>query len=270
MRSFAVLLSLLLSGCLLVDSWRSAPGAAPDATLGRWQNGVSSVPLTRSAGTEPEAAAPAATHAVSPLSRGAFLAEWNALRGDSYALDTHERWLDTGERVSCDPKAMLRYSGEIIRYSGSVLIHPVFKERLTRFEQVVAEVSKEVYGREPRRLRHYGAFSCRTTRNRSRLVSEHALGNALDVVGFDFAPATKTQPLPEGAPKVLRHAFQVRVARHWAAEKDPGATHARFFAELTQRLAERDDIFRSMFGPGHGGHDDHLHLDVSPWRYVDL
>jgi hypothetical protein len=24
------------------------------------------------------------------------------------------------------------------------------------------------------------------------------------------------------------------------------------------------------FGPGHGGHDDQLHLDAAPWRYVDL
>jgi hypothetical protein len=39
---------------------------------------------------------------------------------------------------------------------------------------------------------------------------------------------------------------------------------------LTQRLRDRDDIFRCMFGPGHGGHDNHLHLDAAPWRYVDL
>jgi hypothetical protein len=25
-----------------------------------------------------------------------------------------------------------------------------------------------------------------------------------------------------------------------------------------------------MFGPGHIGHEDHLHFDVSPWRYIDL
>ena len=48
------------------------------------------------------------------------------------------------------------------------------------------------------------------------------------------------------------------------------ATVAAFLATLTERLVERSDIFRSMFGPGHGGHDDHLHLDVSPWRWVDL
>jgi hypothetical protein len=101
-------------------------------------------------------------------------------------------------------------------------------------------------------------------------VSEHALGNALDVLGFDFGPATKDEPLLEELPPHLRHSFQVRVAKHWSAQKGVGSVHARFLALLTDRLSERDDIFRSMFGPGHGGHDDHLHLDVSPWSYVDL
>jgi hypothetical protein len=151
-----------------------------------------------------------------------------------------------------------------------VLISPAFQERLGRFEEVVIETAREVYGREPRRIRHLGAFACRPTRNRSRLVSEHALGNAIDLLGFDFGAATKATPLQEGLPSALRHPFQVRVARHWSATSGVGAVHARFLALLTDRLKARPDIFRSMFGPGHGGHDDHLHLDVSPWRYVDL
>lgn len=165
---------------------------------------------------------------------------------------------------------LVSYRGEVIRYSGSVLVNPAFRERLRRFEQVAAAVAVEVYGREPARIRHYGAFSCRSTRNRSRLTSEHALGNALDLVGFDFGPATKVKPLTPGLARELRNPFQVRVGKHWAATKGTGAVHARFLAALTERLRERGDVFRSMFGPGHGGHDDHLHLDVSPWRYVDL
>jgi hypothetical protein len=101
------------------------------------------------------------------------------------------------------------------------------------------------------------------------LVSEHALGNALDLVGFDFGAASKSQPLPEALPRSLKLPFQVRVARHWHGEGAIGAIHARFLALLTERLEQRDDIFRSMFGPGHGGHSDHLHLDAAPWRYVD-
>lgn len=202
-----------------------------------------------------------------------MLAAWNSLRGDTYALDSVARWLEPGQRLTCDQKSLIQYKGTTLRYAGPLVIDPAFKERLERFELVAAEAAREVYGREPRLIRHYGAYSCRSTRNRKHRVSEHALGNALDLVGFDFGPATKAQPLAEGLPKQLRWAFQVRVARHWqpsAASGAAGALHARFLATLTERLRERDDIFRSMFGPGHGGHDDHLHLDAAPWRYVDL
>ena len=205
-------------------------------------------------------------------SRSQLWAKWNALRGDAYALDDVERWLEEGERISCDKKSLVRYQGSRLRYTNALLVSVPFKERLERFEAVAAEVAREVYGREPRRIRHYGAFSCRPSRNRSYRVSEHALGNALDLVGFDFGPATKAAPLSAGLPRSLRGSFQVRVGRHWAA-RDKGeaaAAHARFLDVLTDRLRARSDIFRSMFGPGHGGHDDHLHLDVSPWRYVDL
>jgi hypothetical protein len=239
--------ALSLMSCTLVEPWRIASASATAGANER--------------------------HDDSASSRSQLLAAWNSLRGDAYALDGVTRWLEAGQRVTCDPTRLIRYKGTTLRYSGALLIDPAFEERLRRFELVAAEAAREVYGREPRLIRHYGAFSCRTTRNRKHRVSEHALGNALDLVGFDFGPATKTQPLAEGVPKQLRSAFQVRVARHWRAiptSGSAGVLHARFLATLTERLSERDDIFRSMFGPGHGGHDDHLHLDAAPWRYVDL
>ena len=207
------------------------------------------------------------------LGRQRLLSAWNELRGDAYPLDAVDRWLEPGQRVSCDARGMVAYRGSALRYAGSVLVYPAFRERLARFEEVAVATGREVYGREPRLVRHYGAFVCRATRNRKLRVSEHALGNALDLVGFDFAAATKAQPLPEGLPKRLRSPFQVRVAKHFKAAPGSGeldALHTQFLRRLTERLRERDDIFRSMFGPGHGGHDDHLHLDAAPFRYVDL
>lgn len=249
MRSLtASSVALWVTACTAFGSWQSAPALAAESptVLG--------------------------TDAVQ-LSREQMLAAWNTLQGDSYALDGVERWLQPGQRVTCDQKNLIQYRGTTLRYAGALVIDPAFEERLKRFELVAAEAAREVYGREPRLIRHYGAFSCRSTRNRKHRVSEHALGNALDLVGFDFGPASKAQPLAEGTPKQLRWAFQVRVARHWRPTPTSGtaaALHARFLATLTARLRQRDDIFRSMFGPGHGGHDDHLHLDAAPWRYVDL
>lgn len=249
MRSInAGCVALSLMSCTLVEPWRIASASSVGSSSEPQDDPVSS-------------------------SRGRILAAWNSMRGDAYELDGVTRWLEPGQRVTCDPKRMIQYKGTTLRYAGALMIDPAFQERLRRFELVVAEAAREVYGREPRLIRHYGAFSCRSTRNRKHRVSEHALGNALDLVGFDFGPASKTQPMTDGMPKPLRWAFQVRVARHWRATPasgPAGVLHARFLAVLTERLSERDDIFRSMFGPGHGGHDDHLHLDAAPWRYVDL
>jgi hypothetical protein len=203
-------------------------------------------------------------------SQGERWSRWNAAHGDPYELDRVERWLKERERPSCNQGSMVAYRGTTIRYSGSVLVNPVFRERLERFETLAAALAREVYGREPHRLKHYGAYNCRVVRTIRTLVSEHALGNALDVVGFDFGPATKATPLPPDVPRALRFAFEVRVLRHWGKTDGPSAIHGRFLTTLTERLRERGDVFRSMFGPGHVGHEDHLHFDVSPWRYVDL
>jgi hypothetical protein len=199
-------------------------------------------------------------------------ARWNALRGDHYVLDDAPRFIEeAGTPLKCNPEQMHEYRGSTIRYYGPVRVSEPFRERLERFEKIAAEVAVEVYGRAPSRIRHFGAYSCRPSRNRSERLSEHALGNAIDIVGFDFAPATNKQPQPAELPKALRRGFQVRVAKHWAEPtSESAAAHRRFLHLLTQRLHERRDVFRSMIGPGHGGHDDHFHFDVSPWRYVDL
>jgi hypothetical protein len=156
-----------------------------------------------------------------------------------------------------------------LKYQGSVQVNPAFRERLARFEQVVLEVAKQVYGRAPRRVLHFGTYSCRSSRRRSSRVSEHALGNAIDVAGFDFGPATKREPLSAGLPRSLSGSFQVRVKRHWNDRHTAAsAIHARFLYELSSRLSERDDVFRVMIGPSHPDHADHFHFDMSPWRYV--
>jgi hypothetical protein len=143
-------------------------------------------------------------------------------------------------------------------------------DRLVRFEGLVVEVAEEIYGRAPARLRHVGAYSCRPTRQRSQRLSEHALGNAIDVIGFDFARAPRARALAAGLPSKLSQPFRVRVAEHWAP-RDAGAVaaaHARFLHTLAARLGDRSDVFRGMIGPSRRDHADHFHLDMSPWRYV--
>ncbi|MFO7178723.1 MAG: extensin family protein [Pseudomonadota bacterium] len=205
------------------------------------------------------------------LSRSALFAYWNALRGDAYDLDVIERFVRRADgKIPCVRRGLVRYTGTTLQYRGAILVNEAFLERLARFEEVVANVAEETYGRRPLWIRHYGAYSCRTSRNRAHRLSEHALGNALDVVGFDFGPADDAATLPEGLPERLSRAFQVRVLRHWGAEKGVAAIHARFLRTITERLINRGDVFRGMIGPGHRDHADHFHFDMSPWRYIRL
>lgn len=192
----------------------------------------------------------------------------NSLRGDAYALDDIARRLEPKSRVKCDPSAFKTYKGSSVVYAGSVLVDPAFQERLERFERIVNEVAVEVYGRAPSRLLHAGAYSCRSSRTRSTRLSEHALGNALDVVGFSFKGATG--PEKAAAPRLARHAFRVTVGQHWNAERsEVGRLHRTFLRTLADRVVG-SDVFRVALGPSHRGHSDHLHFDMSPWTYTHL
>jgi hypothetical protein len=94
-------------------------------------------------------------------------------------------------------------------------------------------------------------------------LSEHALGNALDVSGFQFdavAPAAASEV-------TLPNAFTISVKQHWGQDRKPRArVHARFLRALMERVIG-SRMFRGVVGPGHEGHADHFHFDQAPWRY---
>lgn len=196
----------------------------------------------------------------------------NALRGDTYPLDDVDRRIEPRLRVVCDAKTLVQYTGTELKYAGGVLIAPAFAHRLTRFEAIVNRVAEEAYGRKPTRLVHAGAYACRPSRNRSSRLSEHALGNALDVVGLSFNGLSKTtsKAQREATPAFMRGPFKVTVAEHWnATRSEAGRLHRQFIRKLADEVA-RADVFRVVLGPGHPGHGDHLHFDMSPWHYTHL
>ncbi|HTV24097.1 MAG TPA: extensin family protein [Polyangiaceae bacterium] len=209
-------------------------------------------------------------HDLLSMSRSEIWAAWNSVRGDAYPLDPIERRVDAGVRMECSARGLVNHRGQLVPYQGAVRVDPAFRERLLRFEQVLLDVATDVYGRAPSRVRHFGAYVCRSTRNRAYRMSEHALGNAIDIAGFDFARAKKHQPLAAGLPRALSGPFQIRVAKHWTPSDASAvaAVHARFLRELADRLSDRSDVFRGMIGPSRSDHSDHFHFDMSPWRYV--
>lgn len=184
----------------------------------------------------------------------ASLAVSNQLKGDGYALDRFSREVPRGTTATCPEHiATISYRGQYVKYAQPVLIAPEFKPRLQAFEQVLSRVSKEHFGRAPDRITHFGARSCRSVRGRGERLSEHALGNALDVSGFEFDRA-------HGAKR-----FAVTVKRDWETRRGSGK-QAAFLHALVEELAEAH-VFRGIVGPGHEGHADHLHFDQAPWAY---
>jgi hypothetical protein len=185
-----------------------------------------------------------------------------------YPLDDTSREVPTKGKLRCDRDALVKYAGGSLRYHKKVTVHPAFKARLVRFEAVVQAVAIDVYGRAPKTIKHLGTYNCRRIRSMPHLMSEHALGNAIDVAGFDFGPLPKGSEGPAGLSKRHRRAFKVRMKAHWEA-KGRDARHARFLRTLARRLTQAG-IFRVLLGPAWPGHDDHFHFDMAPYTLVKI
>ena len=177
--------------------------------------------------------------------------------------------------MRCPEVALERHAGTAVRWRNALKVHPAFAKRLTAFEEVVAQVGKRVYGRAPSKITHFGSFNCRRIRRYPELLSEHGVGNAVDVAGFVFPALPRKQRAASTLPRGAQRAFTVKVEDHWDADEraKPGTTralHRRFLHELTDALQARPEIFRVMLGPAYPGHKNHFHFDCAPYRLTVL
>ena len=188
----------------------------------------------------------------------------------AYPLDAVSRQLPPGVPFGCPAVDLVDYRGDAIRFHPPAKVIAEFKDRLEKLSAVVAAVATEVYGRPPLALVDLGTFTCRRMANHPRFLSEHGLGNAIDVAGFDFGPLPKGAVLPAGLDKAFKNGFEVRVQTHWNAKSGHAAVHARFLKTLARRLIARTDIFHVLLGPGYPGHGNHFHFDMAPFRLVQI
>jgi hypothetical protein len=178
-----------------------------------------------------------------------------------YALDDLQRNVSGG---GCPEVPLSEFAGQSLRFSPAARVTPAFREHLLQFERVVREVAQRVYGREPSTILVAASYDCRSVRHNQRRLSEHALGNAIDISGFRF-------PAVAGSwTHFAKEGFDVRIDQHWKAHWGARARqHARFLDELTRTLIERD-VFRTLLGPAHPDHKDHFHFDMAPSHFVRL
>lgn len=177
----------------------------------------------------------------------------------AYPLDDRSRAAGAGT-LACPAVELTDHAGDGIAFDPPARVAPPFGERLRELERVLREVSIPFYGRAPSALLVASSYDCRSISGRSQRLSEHALGNAIDITGFRFDTLEAAS-----AP-----GFEVRIDRHWKARGDATRElHARFLEAFTQALIARD-VFRTLLGPAHRDHADHFHFDVAPHYYVDL
>ena len=188
----------------------------------------------------------------------------------AYGLDDVSRLVPHSRIVYCPRLDFVSYWGTHVRYSKRAEVYAEFRQRLERFERLAVSVGEEFYGRGPATLFHIGTRVCRRRRNQREYFSEHAFGNAIDFVGFDFARLEMGGKLPEGTHEAFRKYFSVRVGRDWRPQPGIASIHSRFLRTLMRRLVARQDIFRSILGASHPGHRYHFHFDCGLDREIDV
>ncbi|MFM8678228.1 MAG: extensin family protein [Alphaproteobacteria bacterium] len=119
---------------------------------------------------------------------------------------------------------------------------------LLRLEaEVLQPAAQRHFGQRVVRIRHVGGYACRARNGDPRgRLSEHALGRAIDIAGFDLADGT-----------------QVTVSRHWD-ERGPRGT---FLRDVARGAC---GIFHLVLTPRTDAlHRSHFHLDIGRWLRCD-
>ncbi len=186
----------------------------------------------------------------------------------AYPLDLTSRKVPMTGKVVCPPVNLVHYSGKVVPFHKTARINEHFVDHLRRFEEIVSETAIEVYGRAPSRITRMGSFYCRRIRAWPYLISEHGLGNAVDVGGFDFSRVNGEAALD--VPSRWRKKFSVTMSKHWQARSESDAEHQRFLHLLANRVINEEDLFRVILGPADPKHKDHFHFDMAPFRIVNV
>lgn len=161
-----------------------------------------------------------------------------------YPLDGLPRTTDTG----CPDLPLVERTGA---WRPALRIHPAFLPAVEEIERVLADTSREIYGAAPSALLSASSYRCTPVRGRPERLSEHGLGNALDVRGIEL-------DLPEG-----RRAVTVREGF------GHGGPDARFFRRVVERLAASGRV-TGILGPPDPDHLDHLHFDHGRSRFLSV
>jgi hypothetical protein len=120
--------------------------------------------------------------------------------------------------------------------------------RLDSFERdVVQPAAQRYFGRPVVLIRHFGAYSCRGENGGHKRLSQHALGNAIDIGGFELDDGTR-----------------IDVDSDWRAR----GPRRDFLRDIARRACA---YFNVVLTPASDAlHRNHFHLDVGPYRLCSV
>lgn len=140
--------------------------------------------------------------------------------------------------------AISLYEGAAVPLNRPVKISCGLATAIQKWEtDVLHPAARNIVGQPLVKVHHVGGYVCRgRSSNRSRL-SEHAFGRAIDIIAFEFADGS-----------------MARVSRHWHDQGPLG----RFLRTVSRGAC---GPFQVVLSPNaDADHQDHLHLDVGPWK----
>ncbi|UJR86059.1 extensin family protein [Sandaracinus amylolyticus] len=151
----------------------------------------------------------------------------------------------------CPEVPLVDHAGDPVPWRPALRVHPAVVPAVRALERAILETALVTYHRAPIRLLSASSHRCRAMRGNPTRISEHALGNAVDVRGI-----------------VLEEGEEITIRDHWSATGDD-AIHARFWHALVQRMID-EQSFRGIVGPPRADHLDHLHFDHGRSRFTDV
>jgi hypothetical protein len=175
--------------------------------------------------------------------------EQKAAGGDSARTACLDRLTQLGLRFearppvqenSCsieNPVLVSALPGSVEVAPASLMACPVAESLARWMGEVVSPEAERQFQASPKKLLIGTSYQCRDQRNGAKL-SEHAFGNGVDVMGFEFA---KRSPLI-------------------IASQTENSPEANFQSAIRKAACP---IFNTVLGPGSDAdHGDHLHLDL--------
>ena len=179
-----------------------------------------------------------------------------------YELDHFNREINPKGKLECPKVELQTYSGTQIGYQKPIQVHAAFQKKLQRMEELIVESAMSIYGRKPHKIKHSGGYICKRIGGYPNLLSEHSLGNAIDISRFYFPALKEGESRPTDLPKALHTSFVVTIYEHWTDDKTHDGRHQQFLHSFARAMIA-EELFRVLLGPAFPNHKDHFHLDMA-------